>query len=660
MHHPKRALRPVASGHDYHGPMQDGPITPFYLPVTASEAAAFFDDGRQPALAVEQAALFAAISQLGKPLPASGLQALLIQAEALFLQQPDAGASALGQARGQLAAHSAAAIRRQLASHAITYAPDELMYRQAWAGEDGRYHPDFQRECQGRLQPFAIRLGADADSSEQAPELAQRRPRPRIDTQGTRDQQVVASVIGAVDGEHVQVHAYAGTGKTHLIHTLTAVLSTAFTYIAPSQGHLFGFEQAAKASGNQVRAQHLWALAHELARLNARRLQLGHVPRWVQATYPAHEQAQILGIRAVGPYSPGQVVALCQRIIKRWCHSPSPLLGLREVQPHAHGSGPVAASLLASCEHLWEQMFLRQQRHGHLLSVDIVHLAKWLMLTGAQIPASYGTLIIDEAHDLQPAWQYLFSRYPGGCVQLGDPNQCLRGRPRPLVGTQQLWMGQSVRIGNGIEQLVNTTLALAGNDPLAVEFAAARSHITARRPYDPGDSTPDKGLRVFGDPSALLDTLLRLPADAAGLALLPATSRQLRQHALALVDQFRQQQARISQLWPATANALAEAGQHTLLGTIERGWSSAQLDALLARHGDTGNATLLLGLVEHAKNLEADVVTLAPCCFDSSVAQRQLHPARAVYQAMSRARHALWLPGQGMDQLIDRLGPGSR
>ena len=639
---------------------QHGPITPFYLPVTAADAAAFFDDGRQPALAVEQAALFAAISQLDKPLPASGLQALLIEAEALFAAQPQAGTAALEQARQALATRSAAAIRRQLASQAITYAPDELMYRQAWAGDDGRYQPHFQQLCQGQLQPYAIRLGADADRTGHCPELAQRLPRPRIDTQGTRDQQVVASVIGAVDGEHVQVHAYAGTGKTHLIHTLTAVLSQSFTYIAPSQGHLFGFEQAARTSGNPVRAMHLWALAHELARLNARRLRLQHVPRWVQATYPAHEQAQILGISAIGPYTPGQVVALCQRIIKRWCHSTSPLLGLREVQPHALGSGPVAASLLASCEHIWEQMFVRQQRHGHLLSVDIVHLAKWLVLTGAQIPAAYGTLIIDEAHDLQPAWQYLFSRYPGGCVQLGDPNQCLRGRPRPISGTQQLWMGQSVRIGNGIEQLVNTTLALAGNDPLAVEFAAARGHITARRPYDSADSTPDGGLRVFGDPSALLDCLLQLPANAGTVAVLPATARQLRQHGLALIDQLRQQQARISQHWQASAAALATAGQLALLGTLEKGWSTAALDALLAAHADTSNARLLLGLVEHAKNLEADVVTLSPCCFDSSVAQRQLHPARAVYQAMSRAKHALWLPGQGMDQLIDRLGQSSR
>jgi len=636
--------------------MQRRPITPFYLPVTAPDAAAFFDDGRPPALPVEQAALFAALAQLDKPLPASTLQALLIQAEALFASQPEQGARSLLQARSAQARHNAVAIRRSLAAAAITYAPEELMYSQAWRGADGRYDSAFQQACQGQLQPFSISLGAEPLDPEQPPELAQRLPRRRIDTQGTRDQQVVSSVIGAIDGEHVQVHAYAGTGKTHLIHTMTAVLSTSFTYIAPSQGHLFGFQQATALSGNNVRALHLWALAHELARLNAARLRLPHVPKWVQATYLPHEQAQILGITAAGAHNPAQVMSLCQRIIKRWCHSDSPLLSLRDVQAHAGGSGPVAASLLASCEHIWEQMFLRQPRRGHLLSVDIVHLAKWLMLTGAQIPDSFGTLIIDEAHDLQPAWQYLFSRYRGGCVQLGDPNQCLRGRPRPLSGTQQLWMGQSVRIGNGVEQLVNTTLALAGNDPLAVEFAAARGHITARRPYDPGTATPDNGLRVFGDPAALLDLLLQLPPGQPGVAILPASTRPLRQHGLELIDQYRQQVARISQRWQATAAQLASAGHHRVLQAIEHGWRTPELDGLLAAHVHTDGAGLLLGLVEHAKNLEADVVTLAPCCFDRSVSQRQLHPARAVYQAMSRARHELWLPGDGMGRLSDQLG----
>ena len=50
------------------------------------------------------------------------------------------------------------------------------------------------------------------------------------------------------------------------------------------------------------------------------------------------------------------------------------------------------------------------------------------------------------------------------------------------------------------------------------------------------------------------------------------------------------------------------------------------------------------------------MVTLAPCCFEQALAERQLHPARAVYQAITRARHELWLPGDGMDRLRDRLG----
>ena len=630
-------------------------LVPLYLPITASAAAGFFEHARLPPLPVERAALFVAMAQLEQAQSHSHLQVLLRQAQQLFAQQPENGAQTLLQQRLQLADRAPEQIHRQLAGAAITYAPDELMHSQAWRGADGLYDLAFQQACRGSLQPFAIRLAAPSSEpeAEAEPLNARRRPRPQLATVGTRDQHVVASVISAGDGEHIQVQAYAGTGKTHLIHRMTAVLGTSFTYIAPSQGHLFGFQQATRASGNTVRALHLWGLAHELARLNAQRLQLSFIPRRISATYPPAEQARILGIPALGAHSPAQVLMICQRIIKRWCHTDSPLLSLREInRDTASLSGPMAANLLASCEHLWRQMFQRQAVHGHLLSVDIVHLAKWLMVTGAQIPAHFGTLIIDEAHDLQPAWQYLFSRYPGGCVQMGDPNQRLRGRLRPSHGAQQVWMGQSVRIGNGVEHLVNTALALGGNDPQAQGFAASRSHITARRSYSDPAGLPGEGLRVFGNPDALLDFLLQLTAaQAASVAVLPASARALRQQALGLIDLHRQQQARIAMQWQASAQQLQDAGYAALRQRIEDGFSLAALDALLAASADTDNAALLLGLVEHAKNLEADVVALTPCCFDRSVEQRHYHPARAAYQAMTRARHELWLPGDGMDRL---------
>ena len=635
--------------------MSHPPIAPLYLPVTAATAAAFFDDGRMPEAPIERAALYAVLTHLQAPQGEAALQALIRQLQTLFAAQPAQGQAALSTARAQQAGMSAAAIRRALAQAAMTYAPDELMLQQAWQGGDGLYDFAFQARCRQMLTPMAITLAAPAQQELDEPLLARRQPARQLPGSGTRDQQVTASVIAAGDGEHVAVQAYAGTGKTWLIHQLTTALGNGFTYIAPSDGHLYGFRQATATRGTAVRAVHLWGLAHELARQHARHKGLDHVPQRVQATYSLAEQARQLGQPGIGHLAPAQVVALCQRIVKGWCHTDSPQLGLRDVLRVVPGAGTDAAALLAASLRLWEQMFVRHRVAGHLYTVDIVHLAKWLMVTGAQIPASYGTLLIDEAHDLQPAWRHLFAGYAGGCVQLGDPNQCLRGRPRPISGTQQLWMGQSVRIGNGIEQLVNTTLALAGNDPLAVEFAAARGHITARRPYAPGADTPQDGLRVFGDPSALLDTLLQLDSASASVALLPASARQLRQHALALIDQQRQQQARISQHWQATADALHQAGLQRLREQVQQGWTNSALDALLARHADTDSAPLLLGLVEHAKNLEADVVTLAPCCFGHSVAQRQLHPARAVYQAMSRAKHVLWLPGDGMGQLMDQL-----
>lgn len=636
------------------------PVAPIYLPLTASAAAAFFDEGRLPDSAIERAALFAAIAQLSSPLAEAALQAMLLQAQSLFQADPARGAAALQDARAGLDGLDAAGVRRQLARSAVTWAPEEAMQRQAWRGTDGRYDFAFQQYCRQMLQPFDITLAAAHGDAGADPLQTRRRPPRRLPGQGTRDQQVAASVIAAGDGEHIAVQAYAGTGKTHLVHRLTSALGPGFTYIAPSEGHLFGFRQATAGTGSAVRALHLWALAHELSRLHARALGLAHAPQRVRATYSAAEQARHLGIGAIGPFSPAQVVAMAGRILKTWCHTDSPLPGLRDVLRVLPGAGPDAPALLAASLQLWEQMFVRHRLAGHLLDVDIVHIAKWLMVSGARIPASYGTLLIDEAHDLQPAWQHLFARYEGGCVLLGDPNQRLRGQVRLGLRGKQVWMGQSVRIGNGIEQLVGTTLALAGNDPLAAEFTASRAHITARRPYERFEQAPASGLHVYGDPHALLERILADGSGAAAVALLPASARQLRQLAIELVDSARQQRQGRSRQWQARAQHLRDNGRQQLVAAIDAGLDLAAVDALLARLADTTGASLLLGLVEHAKNLEADEVSLAPCCFDGSTAARQLHPARAVYQAMTRARHALWLPGEGMARLGDQLRAPTR
>lgn len=634
--------------------MSRSPIPPLYLPITAAKAAEFFDQGQVPSLPVEQAALFVVLAHLETPLSEAALQTMLIQAQKLFMAQPEQGAMALAGRRTS-SALDAVGVRRQLASAAMTYAPEEKMFAEAWRDEDGLYSFEFQQACRGSMQEFDIRLSAPMVDDAVDPDNAVRAPQRRATTTGTRDQHVAASIIGTADGEHVHISAYAGTGKTHLVHTMTGVLSQSFTYIAPSEGHLFGFQQAVKLSGNTVRAVHLWRLAHELARINAQRLALGFQPQRVSSTYSTEDQARFLSIQTMGRDSPGQVVALCHRIIKSWCHTEAPLLTLRDVHRLAPGNTVNAASLLATCQFIWEQMFKRHPMRGNLYTVDIVHMAKWLMVTGARIPASYGTLIVDEAHDLQLAWQYLFSRYEGGCVLLGDPNQCLRGQPRPQRGAKNVWMGQSVRIGNGVEQLISTSLALGGNDPGAVEFSTSRAHITARRPYQSSVDSPLEGLRVFGDPNALLAYLLEAPASTGALALLPATAREIKRHSLVLIDEYRQHKARTGQRWQSTAARLAHSGHGTLVARIEAGLGNAELDAVLSRHADASNAVLLLGLVEHAKNLEADVVTLAPCCFGSSIEQRHYHPARAVYQAMTRAKHELWLPGDGMDRLSSRL-----
>ena len=637
---------------------------PLYLPITAVAATRFFDLGEVPELAVERAGLFVALSAQAAAQEHTSLQVMLTRAEELFIGAIEEGKDVLLDGRRKSGAPAGRVVLQQLAIQGITFAPDELMYTQAWRGPDGRYTFEFQQRCRGSMQPFEISMPVSAtphdegeygDDDYDEPESRVRRDRPKLQAYGTRDQHVVASAISAAADDHVFVSAYAGTGKTHFIHSLTGVLSSRFTYVAPTEAHLFGFKVAAQRSGNKVRCITLWGLATEMAKIHARAARLGYTPRIVRSDYDQKQQAHISGIGWIGNHSPESVVRTAHRIIGAWCQTDGPVLTVDDVvRTIGEADEHVLEKFLDACLAIWNAMFVASPVRGVLFSVRTEHLVKWLMLGRATVPTSYGTLIVDEAHDLQIAWQPLLARYPGGCIMLGDPNQRLRGDIVPYQTAKQLWMGQSVRIGNGVEQLIRTALHQGGNDPRAAEFAASRAHITARRPFDAEGQVPDSGLRVFGDPGSLADALFRLGADRCRVGVLPASLKDTYRHLLRLGDAHRKRGRDGDKAWAAEAAYLERVGADELLARLEAGLVTEEIDALVQSTGRPEDSQLVFGLVEHCKNIEMDVVSLHASCFDSRVGARHFNPARAIYQGMSRARHELWLPGSAMERMLAR------
>ena len=77
-----------------------------------------------------------------------------------------------------------------------------------------------------------------------------------------------------------------------------------------------------------------------------------------------------------------------------------------------------AAPYVAAAEHVWRCMFDAVVQKGGCLRLDAGHIGKWLALRGVPLPVSLGMVLVDEAHDLSPAWKQLLATPAPGVVSL--------------------------------------------------------------------------------------------------------------------------------------------------------------------------------------------------------------------------------------------------
>lgn len=636
---------------------------PFFLPVAHATATDFFEHALVPSLPIERAALFVCMLLIDSPAEHAALERLLVNSEAVFADNEAAGRAQLLQLLAQKNNWTIKDVVQVLANAALTFAPQEKMFSRAWADSDGRYSFEFQSSCRGTLDEMDVYFhpaNHDGEDEEEEAPVAGRTPRVRpivVRINGTREQTVVANVIASARDEHIAVNAYAGTGKTHLIHTLASSLGNAITYIAPSQAHLYGFHAHAASGAHNVRVTTLWQLAHDLCRVHARTLGLNHAPRHVRSLLNSSQQAEIAGIEAIAGTGKEWVLQTVLRAINRWCHSGDDEMADRHFQ-HAREIMPEQRmQYRQAAMRVWAAMFNRPPRTSPSFDMNINHLAKWLVQSNAQIPALFGMLMVDEAHDLQPAWAHLFFRYAGGCVLLGDPHQRLQGMATRAPHAKPVTMAHSMRMGLGADSLVQRTLAMAPRAAIDEAFAGSRQHITRQHLYSTTSELPEDGLRIYGSEWALLADALRLRDAGTSFRILPASTRELQRLIPAAVslfrygDAYRGMQINGQRSWAGVVDSLEKQGRQDVVRLFERGFNDQHLRELLAAETAEGEVAVTLALIDHAKNLESPRVVLMDSCFDLNVGRRNYNPANATYLALTRARDEIWLPGDALDRL---------
>lgn len=638
-------------------------VRPFYLPVTRSTAAALIDQQIIPSLPIEQAAMLVALLHLKRPMSHGELGLMLTQAQELFSGQLVAGTAKLLEMRQSAGLENVRDLATRLAETGILLAPAKHMGVRAWAGLDGKYTTDFQDTCRSMLTPYDVAFdrpgialsGEVGDDGEPATVK-----RVQVRLRGTRDQEVVARVVATASDEHISIEAYAGTGKTHLVHALSSHLRGGVTYVAPTLAHRYGFETHANAvKDSGIRVMTMWQLARELAQLHVRELGTGVAAKAGKSGYTLQRQVELAGITSIGAVPAPVVLRQVAKAISSWCHSDAPELEVRHFHRAGLQSTADISSYLAAGRRLWTAMFKTPGKVGQVFDMNIDHLAKWLSLGRMTIPTIYGTFLVDEAHDLSPAWRHIFDRYAGGCVMMGDPHQRLRGQMPRSPRAKGVIMSTSIRNGVGVERLIERTLQLAPERPIQAAFAASSGHITRQRPYSDQSNLPNSGLRLYGNEWAMLEGILRLKSKGAKLLLLPASKDFLdrtTRDALALYSgRALWPGERVSgcDSWDSLAEQLERQGLHGIIRMFEDGFEERNLRALFDAAVPDGQQQITVGLIDHAKNLESGTVTLTSCCFDDASRKRAFQPIHAAYLAMTRARSELWLPGDSVDRLAD-------
>lgn len=631
----------------------------YFLPLTSSAVAAFLEGAQIPATALERAGLFAAALCQGKTHHSAALTRLIEQACGLFAAHPDAAAAQFHALAPRLPTRLNDWLEA-LALQGVVLGPEAVVQQFCQLSPDDYPVDPFQAACRTTLEPHTIRFYTDAavdpDAQDatggdalQAPAYVERTH------DYTAEQARALRAIVANDDEHIDLDAYAGAGKTHLILQLLDSATRRYTYIAPRPSQVQAFRR--RLSGAlPVEILSQISFANQVAGSAFRQGILGtaYRPTFQISKASFRDIAQRIGLQPIGNQPPTSVLRVAFDGIASWCRSPGERLEPRHFVRALPWAMIDAGPYIAAAEHVWRCMFDPVLQKATLLSLNVDHIGKWLALHGAKIPATWGTLLIDEGHDMSPAWKALLSGYEGSVISLGDPNQRLVGRSPRFATGMKLEIMQSVRQGPMVEQLVNETVALDATGYFDGPFAGSPDQPTLARTYLAWDEVPGSGARVYGNPWRLLEEAQRLAAAGVTFGVHPDTLSSVGREVNRGEEAYREMTSHggSSQRWEALLAECNEQDMPQIPRMFMRGYNRDRFIELTQRLAAFHEAPLQLMLVEHAKNTEFAQVAMSMCCFRTGFGRGYAHnPVRAAYTAMTRGTQQLWMPAGALDEL---------
>lgn len=377
------------------------------------------------------------------------------------------------------------------------------------------------------------------------------------------------------------------------------------------------------------------------------------------------EIARRLQMQPVGRLAASSVADIAMKAVRRFCMSGQDFLMERHLPTIRDRVDQIdRAALVGYAQELWDET-VEPSDPASELPVRAYHLIKYCALRGFTIPENYTHLIIDEAHDLSKPMMQILDASPQAIQTMGDPYQRVRGAvPRRAPTVRKSEIGLTVRASNQVEGIFNTLIEKHPTQT-SVYLQGSRHIRTRISYYDP------ERPRIPREPSTILVSDLfeltewfhRLREAGVAFSLLQGSHHDFFAFNASLVGLYFngiRAQSHVLFRYPDWDSLRQEKGHTRAFQRVEAMFahgSDRRDDFAKAMDIVTSpdKATIILGLAEHARNMEFDRVMLAPDLLiepgQIREAAMQAHVLSTIYIGASRARFELMLPGHLRDWL---------
>ncbi|MBC3493433.1 AAA family ATPase [Pseudomonas taiwanensis] len=468
--------------------------------------------------------------------------------------------------------------------------------------------------------------------------------------------------------ESVAVQGFAGTGKTFLIHQFARLLDPSRTLLlALTEGQLRALQARVK-DAQAYTAMTFGQLADEILNrdLTSNGWRLRDPYRTKLSWRP--QEAQVvkwLGIPDIGPLAARDVVALCIKAVRAFCHSGDDQLQLHHLPWAGPGITLLDQEVLLDKARLYWQELVRPSAREIQLPVRDYHRVKLLSLTFEVIDARYTHVIVDEAHELSAPMLAVLDRSPQSVIALGDELQNLNGlSPHHGGFIRQRYIDHSLRAGPAMDAVLNP-LIQAHPASIQAAFSGSAEHYTRVSFFDAVTVPEQPTALIVDDEWGLFGWFQRLTHQGVPFVLLQSARKDFELFVEDCIELYRYgTRPRHPMLfryasWQALEQDKGDDKAFIAVANmLRKGYTPEHFAKAKSRYRWDKAPKLFLGRVRDVKNMEFARVMVSPeLMVAPSTGGGRNERARTLaglYTACSRARHELIVPGGMLDWVKDQ------